>query len=384
MLPSGAHRTPRAALDGQPGCVGGRSPHGVALAGDQTVKGSSVGQFERRVTKLSLALLLAGGGLISMGFQTSQTAHAAPVHVSHSSSVGGPTWYGAGSTTWMVEATIGIWPQPSSSNYCGVETATGMVNYDALNSSASMPLPANYRNGQGPVSAITADNQSQSSPTVSHWGHATYTNYTGGYSNIAADFGTDPRSVAYVAWNYSINNRWYHDYVYRWQFASATAPDMPTQALDATTLMARGLEAFGEPVVAFINSGAHAVLVSGVYSYSDPNNSFPAQIDELSIRDPMGTPSYSGTDTSHFFVSPDQWTRYGGNNGLGWHYDLWTQYYGNSKDPDPSVGIYSGAHWSGGYTWVQRDNNTSNATSPGEWDPDWAFNGYSGYIMMNP
>lgn len=288
------------------------------------------------------------------------------------------------STTWMVEATIGIWPQPSSSNYCGVETATGMVNYDALNSSASMPLPANYRNGQGPVSAITADNQSQSSPTVSHWGHATYTNYTGGYSNIAADFGTDPRSVAYMAWNYSINNRWYHDYVYRWQFASATAPDMPTQALDATTLMARGLEAFGEPVVAFINSGAHAVLVSGVYSYSDPNNSFPAQIDELSIRDPMGTPSYSGTDTSHFFVSPDQWTRYGGNNGLGWHYDLWTQYYGNSKDPDPSVGIYSGAHWSGGYTWVQRDNNTSNATSPGEWDPDWAFNGYSGYIMMNP
>jgi len=116
--------------------------------------------------------------------------------------------------------------------------------------------------------------------------------------------------------------------------------------------------------------------------------SFPAELDSLSIRDPEGTPSYtSSSDTSHFLVSADDWTTYGGNNALGWHYDLWSQYYGNPQDPDPTLGIYyQGSHWSGGYTWVQRDNNTASTGSntPGEWDPDWAFNGYNGQLMWNP
>lgn len=111
LLASGAHRNPRAPLGGYPGSVGGRSPNDHEVAGDQTVKGHSMGQFERRVTKLSLALLLAGGGLLATGLEAQPPAQAAPAHtthISHVSSVGGPTWYGAGSTTWMVEATIGI------------------------------------------------------------------------------------------------------------------------------------------------------------------------------------------------------------------------------------------------------------------------------------
>lgn len=351
-------------------------------------------QIGRRVSKLSLALLLAGGGLIAMGLQTQPPAQAAPAHTSHVASIGGPTWYGAGSTAWMVEATIGIWPQQAS-NACGVDTAIGVVNYDALNSGASMPQPASSH----PESTIRAQNAQypyHMAQTVSQWGYAHDNwNNTGGYTNIAGDFGTDPRSVAYMAWNYSINNRWFHDYVYRWQFSGDNGNSVPGQALDATTLMARGLEAFGEPVVAFINSGSHAVLVTGVYSYTDPNLSFPAQFDGLSIRDPEGTPSYtSSSDTSHFMVTISDWTTSGGYNGLGWHYDLWKYYYGhdNSQDPDPEVGVYKGAahggsnHWYTGFTWVQRDNNTGSTGSntPGEWDPDWAFNGYSGQLMWTP
>lgn len=191
-----------------------------------------------------------------MCLQSPQSAYAAPAHASRAASVSGPTWYGAGSTTWMVEATINIWPQPWKSNYCGVETSIGMINYDALNSGAAMPKPSS----SNPVTTIINDNNRYNTQTVSQWGYATPTNSTAGYTNIAADFGTDPRSVAYMSWNYSINNRWFHDYIYRWQFSGNSS----NQATDATTLMSRGLEAFGEPVVAFINEGGHAVLVTGV------------------------------------------------------------------------------------------------------------------------
>jgi hypothetical protein len=53
----------------------------------------------------------------------------------------------------MVEATIGIWPQQAS-NACGVDTAIGMINYDALNSGASMPELAS----SNPESTIRSQN----------------------------------------------------------------------------------------------------------------------------------------------------------------------------------------------------------------------------------
>lgn len=121
----------------------------------------------------------------------------------------------------MAQATIGIWPQGTTTNYCGVDTAIGMINYDALNSGASMPLPSNYSrdNYTGPVAVVRNDNR-KTNPTwtpesISQWSNATPTNTTGGVTNIAADFGTDPRSVAYMSWAYSISNRYYHNYIYR-------------------------------------------------------------------------------------------------------------------------------------------------------------------------
>lgn len=399
LLASGAHRNPRAPLGGYPGSVGGRSPNDQDVAGDQTVKGHSMGQFERSVTKLSLALLLAGGGLISMGLQAQPPVQAAPAHTTHATrathALSYPgNWYGASSTYWMVEATIGIWPQQAS-NACGVDTAIGMINYDALNSGASMPEPASA----SPESTIRAQNREPSpyysAETISQWGEPSTGgpnntggwNSTSGYTNIAKDFGTDPRSVAYMAWAYSINNRYYHNYIYRWQFSGDNNGNQPGQALDAMTLMARGLEAYSEPVIAFINAGGHAVLVTGVYSGTDPASNFPAEVTAISYRDPEGTPSYSGTDTSHFTVSADQWTTSGYWVGSNDFYSLWSQYYGNSMDPDPSVGIYSGAnHWFGGYTWVERDNNygTTRQGYLGQWDPDWAFDAYHDSLMWTP
>lgn len=160
--------------------------------------------------------------------------------------------------------------------------------------------------------------------------------------------------------------------------------------------MARALEAYNEPVVAFINHGSHAVLVTGIYSGSDAAYNFPAEVSGVSIRDPEGTPSYTDTsDTSHFTVSIADWTTNGGYNGLGWYYPLWSQYYDNTgspaQDPYPMVGIYKGAleggsnHWFGGFTWVARDNNygTTRQGYLGQWDPDWAFDAYHDSLMWS-
>ena len=306
------------------------------------------------------------------------------------------TFYGVQSANWMLDATGNDWPQKPNSNYCGIESAIGMVNYDYINS--GQPQPYNSNDDQ-----VTLGNYNQSvggihpPPGMSQWGWGydavqNPPNQYGGGTNIAGDFGTDPRSVAWMSWNYSMPNRFFHDHIYSWHQDPYGVQSRQDQVAHATTLLARGLDAWRIPIVVFINGGMHAVLVTGIWSGNDIYANYPAQIQGLVYRDPEGDPN--GTNTSRQEINYSFWVN-GGYSNLFGNYSLWSLFYGdlynpndhlNTNDPEPKVGPYvPGAryatHWYDNLDWVQRDNiygwnPLSNQNDA--WNPDYAINAVSG------
>lgn len=287
------------------------------------------------------------------------------------------TFYG-GDSARTNNAIASVWPQYNGA-YCGVETAIAMVNYDDQVHGVGMRF-----GGRGAQSNVAYANQRSG---ASRWGYATPTNPYGGVTNIAPDFGTDPRSIAYMAYTYTPNNTFYHDYIYRWQFSNGAQPAYTTQVQQATTSFARALEAWHEPISVTINGGLHSVLVTGVYSYTDPATTYPAQIASVVYRDPQAWPS-----ASRFEVAFSTWAN--GNFATPYGvYALWSLYYGdrysrgdgrNTSDPEPTVGPYrpnasSPVHWFRGFTWVQRDGHYAN----GAYSPDFAYRS-TGAQMTTP
>lgn len=325
-------------------------------------------ELQRRLLLVSLGLLLLAGGIFALTLQSPTPLKASAKQALDFTG----TWYG-GQTYLMQEAIQDYWPQSrygsNGTNACGIETAIALVNYDSL------VVGQGIQQGGNAVTSIMVNNNFNG---ASQWGYPPNPPYQGnawgGMTNIAPDYGTDPRSVAYMSWNYSINNRWFHDYVYRASFVGGN-PDYTTQVEEATTRVASALEDwYGDPVIAFINQGLHAVLISGVWSTNDPDGNFPANITGLVVRDPEGD-----VNTSRYEVSMSQWIS-GMQTPFGW-YSLWSNYYGNTYDPDPVVGPYAGAnHWFTGFTWVQRDGFYAN----GMYSPDWAFNAVSYAKMTTP
>lgn len=272
---------------------------------------------------------------------------------------------------WAIRS--GVWPQDNA-NGCGVENAIALVNYDDLNSGdQNFPL-----NNSGSQDQLESANQTSGQ---SQWGHAVPTNHWGGITNIAPDYGTDPRSIAYMMWQNSLNNRFFHDYIYRWQFAHNPRNPQPafsTQVQEATTGVARALEAWTEPVSVTVNGGLHSVVVSGLWSSNDPATNYPAAIQGLVYRDPEGD-----SVTSRVEIDYSTWLNGNFASPFGL-YSLWSLYYGdrytvndrlNGFDPEPSVGSYVPnvnsykEHWEGGFTWIQRDFNFHN----GQYLPDWSY-----------
>lgn len=326
----------------------------------------------RLALRLSIALFTLAAALIPMlGSQPTPVSAAGSVYMAT------PIFYGA-DTARMNASIASVWPQYSGP-YCGIATAIAAVNYDDLVHGVAMRFTS--RTAQ---TTVASANQTKG---ASRWGYATPVNKYAGITNIAPDFGADPRSIAYMTYEYTPLNTFFHNYIYRWQFANSTQPAFSTQARQATTNVARALKAWHEPVNVTINGGAHSVLVSGMYSYNDPAAYYPAQIASVVFRDPMFSPS-----VSRFQVDISTWIGGGLSTPAG-VYSLWSLYYGdryvrgdrrNAYDPEPTVGIYKPTsarpiHWYQGFAWIQRDNHYSNGT----YSPDYAYSS-QGALLTSP
>lgn len=318
--------------------------------------------------RIACVLIALAGGLLTTAL-TRKSSEASYTAFSG-------TFYGAYESL-MTQAIGGnIWPQ-ATSNACAITDSIGVVNYDYLR----WGFPPRFINSDS-QSLMEKANQTLG---ASQWGHSTLINQWGGVTNIARDFGNDPRSVAYDISAYNIKGTYWHDYIYRWQFRHATQPSFWQQAREATTLVARNLENFKDPVVVFINGGLHSVLVTGVWSTTNPNTSFPANIQGVVYHDPEGNATSSRQE-----VPISTWIGGGYANPFG-VYSLWSLYYGdrfsrgdklNAFDPEPMVGPYTpnssnSVHWYLGFTWVGRDTNSG-------YSPDWAFNAISNHVMTSP
>ena len=327
---------------------------------------------QRLALRLSIALFTLAAALMPTIWN-----RPAPVSAAGSAYAATAIFYGA-DTARMNASIASVWPQYSGS-YCGVATAIAAVNYDDLVHGVAMRFTS--RSAQ---TTLAAANQTKG---ASRWGYATPVNRYAGITNIAPDYGTDPRSIAYMTYDYTPLNTFFHNYIYRWQFSNSAQPSFSTQALQATTNVARALKAWHEPVNVTINGGAHSVLVSGIYSYNDPSAYYPAQIASVVFRDPMFSPS-----VSRFQVDISTWISGGLSTPAG-VYSLWSLYYGdryargdgrNTYDPEPTVGIYKPTsvhpiHWYRGFAWIQRDGNYANGT----YSPDFAFSS-RGALLTSP
>ena len=308
---------------------------------------------QRVAVHLSVALLAVSASMLAAafarGFGLSSNAEA-----SCGSCIG--TFYGVSDAT-MATVTQNIWPQGNTCN-CGVESAEAVVNFvDQMQG-----LPLRFTSTQD---MFNINQDMWGDAVISEWGYATPMNPCAEKSNIAPDTGTDPRSIAYISTRYSPSGSMFYDYIYRWSFYHKTEPSFSTQAQEATTSLAEGIERGHLPANTTINGGAHSVVVTGVWSGNDPNTHYPAQIQGLVFRDP----EYVGT-SSRFEVTFTTWSQTGlympPNN---YYYSLWSLYYGdlknlndhlNTSDPEPTMGPYvpnaaqgEPYHWFHGLTWIQ-------------------------------
>ncbi|WIG59403.1 MAG: hypothetical protein OJF49_002150 [Ktedonobacterales bacterium] len=308
----------------------------------------------RILLRLSLALFVVSSavifGVVSQGFTSAPHAFACC----------SGSFYG-GDTTKVDNATQSIFPQLQGA-YCGITDAMAVTNYADEDKGVSMVFTS-----QNQQKTVASDNKNVGA--ASQWGGEG--NAYAGVTNISGDFGTDPRSEAYMSYHYTPIGYYYHNFIYRWQFVHSSAPSHSQQVLEATSLMGHQLVNWHEPLIVAVNEGLHFLLVTGVYSTNDPFTFFPAGITGLTYRDPQ--------DATHHTVSISDWT-----NGISGGYDLWKYTYGNPNDPDPNIGPYTPGpgqeHWSGGFDWISRDANTTG----NQWSPDWAFNAYNNAQLTTP
>jgi hypothetical protein len=240
-------------------------------------------------------------------------------------------------------------------NWCGIANIRAIQVYDWLYYDGKAP---GWDNSQ---EAIYSRLNSYSSP----WGHG-----PGGYvySDIAADGGTDPHSIAYGAWYDtppSSQNQpyWFHNWIYRTSSTTAT--------YDFGTDFGRNTVSHNDPISVTIDGGFHSFVVDGVWASSDP--SYPgATISAIDTWDPWlnhanqsvdGTHPYNHTENQVWSLT--DWT----SNRV-----MWGQGYNthNGFDPDPntpnhyyvppfnSYGVPY--HWNTYFVTIEQDRINTNST----------------------
>jgi len=250
------------------------------------------------------------------------------------------TFYGA-NEAYLSAGTVD-WPQ-ANSNWCAVAAIEAVANYtyQAQGGQAYFPFHAG---GQQQIA-----NDLNSAASVSQWGTPSYNGVGPGFAaDIARDFGTDPRSIAwgvlyesaagaalhvqapgYILLRTASVNYTYHNVIYH---------QPQGQANIALAGVARTLVRFGQPILVTTAHGLHTVVVSGVWASSHPVSGYPADVNAVNVWDP-GVGSPGGGYQSSRLKTWANYTFTTNANAWGSVYSANHQSYGD-LDPDPAVGIY--------------------------------------------
>jgi hypothetical protein len=169
------------------------------------------------VFKSLLVTLILVGSFIAPSALRLPTPTARAAHACVSPCIS--SFYGANTTrlnSAKAPGGVDLWPQLGGP-YCAIATTMVIANYDYLEQ--SQPVKSTQKNQQ--ESKIAHDNRIAGQ---SQWGYVPQGGLNvAGYTNISGDFGTDPRSIAYMEWNYTPTGYYLHNYIYRWEFSNITS-----------------------------------------------------------------------------------------------------------------------------------------------------------------
>jgi hypothetical protein len=291
--------------------------------------------LERRLLAASLLL-----GVLTLSIITGRALFAAP----HAPAVTG-NFYGA-NESYMVAGAVD-WPQ-ANSNWCAVASIELVANYTYQMQSGQSYFPF-HAGGQQQIAA-----DMNSSASVSQWGTPSYNGVGPGFAaDIARDFGTDPRSIAWGIWYESLAGRLAR--LYQPGSLSRRVAQLPYtyhnviyhQSVNlAIGGLARSLVRSGQPIIVTTAHGLHTVVVSGVWATNDPVTAYPANVTAVNVWDPaVGSPG--GGYQSSRLVTWDNYTFITNANAWGSVYSA-----NGNWDPDPAVGPYVPnsqypSHWIG-------------------------------------
>jgi hypothetical protein len=284
------------------------------------------------------------------------------------------SFYGA-NDAW-VAAAAAEWPQRDS-NWCGVATVELVANY-----TYQMAAGQSYSPFQGGGQQRIA-NDMNSAAAISQWGTPSGNGIGPGFkADIARDFGTDPRSIAWAILYESTAGTGLHlhhpGYLPpKWATSAFTFHNViyHGDVTHAMAGMARTLERFQQPLSVTTAHGLHSDVVSGVYATNDPIAAYPANVDAVDAWDPgVGSPN-GGYQSAREVI----WDNYTFNTNRS----MWGSTYSanGSDDPDPAVGIYVPAgsypaHWIGYRTDIEPDTQVGVSV-------DYALD-ENGNVMQHP
>ncbi len=260
------------------------------------------------------------------------------------------------------------WPQENG-NWCGIATVALIADY-LHPSSVSQDYIAGLINGPDSTSEWGAP------PWIPNVG-------PGVTGDIARDFGTDPRSLAYGLT--AVTGTQYHAIV------------DTSGAWGTTAHIVRDILTYRQPISVFVDHGQHSVIVSGVDATGNPLTN-PGSITAIHVWDPGNIASQSGIQAKMAMTIPKSlWLsgiipNSGGSNYFKYPYSG-NQYGAYPLDPDPSVGPYAYVPalynhlWIGHYVYIApagyvdpAGTPTGNNITTTSYVSDWEFNPYGALI----
>lgn len=300
---------------------------------------------------ISTMTMVAMISAVAAFFANAPLSRAEPQHstLSLSATSLAGTSYGASHSQMQAAAVAAAWPQQGD-QWCGIATVAAIARYQGSTTATQNGI-ANYLNSDAAVSVWGTPTRA-----AGYWG-------PGFRADISRDFGTDPRSLT-VGLVWAAGGQ-YHQFI--------AAADV----YDASVRLARDLERSQQPISVFVDHGLHSVVVSAVFSTTNPMVD-ASGITGFEVWDPAWDIPNTGIQTNEFEdVSLNTWL--GSTNYWGLPYRVNT-INGYTYDPNPAVGPYrydlsisghAATLWSGHYVYIRPDPLEVQSAHA---SVDWAFN----------